>query len=245
MKDAIKDLRNKYKKYGYNSLTNTEKVEFILSYTEKNTEKIKKSAEKILNVHNIINGKLKTDIFFIMNEFEISIKSAVLLKLILKITKICSLNKIKIYSDDFKKIKLNSMNDSKKFFQAFFHNSYTEEFIVVAVNKNVEIINHQKITSDESDRIEISYKKIYQFAKANNAKHIFLAHCHPYGSSQPSQKDIDVTLKIEHLLNSSDINLVDHIIVGKDDTTSLYETMKNNKFNDFSVYRRDITKVER
>ncbi|MDE6518876.1 MAG: hypothetical protein K2K91_00225 [Ruminococcus sp.] len=228
MQNDIKKLRNKYKKHGYKSLTDREKIEFILSYSEKNAECIKKATEKILNTHNIINGEMKTDIFFAMNEFGISMESAVLLNLILKITKICSLNKLKIHSDNFKKIKLNSIDNSKKFFNAFFHNSYTEELIVVAVNENLEIINHKKIISSESDMIEVSHKKIYHFAKANNSERIFFAHCHPYGSSKPSQRDIDTTLKIKHTLNLLNIKLVDHIVVGKDDATSICEILKTN-----------------
>lgn len=243
MNDDIKNLRNKYKKYGYTSLTDIEKIEFILSYSEKNAESIKQSAEKILQTHSTIKGEMKTDVFFAMNEFGISFNSAVLLKLILRITKICSLNKLQISSDDFKKVKLSSVDNSKKFFQAFFHNSHTEEFMVVAVNKDLEIINHKKILSSESDMVEVSHKKIYQFAKANNSENLFFAHCHPYGSSKPSQMDIDTTLRIKNILDSLKINLIDHIVVGKDDETSIYEMMKNDIFNDSSIHKKYSTKV--
>ncbi|MDE7363889.1 MAG: JAB domain-containing protein, partial [Ruminococcus sp.] len=93
-------------------------------------------------------------------------------------------------------------------------------------------------TSSESDMIEISDKKIYHFAKANNSERIFFAHCHPYGSSKPSQRDIDTTLKIKHTLNLLNITLVDHIVVGKDDATSIFEILKNNP-----EYKKDATKV--
>lgn len=243
MNDYIKNLRDKYKKDGYSSLTNMEKAELLLSYSEKNPDNIKKSVEKILELHNKIKGDMKTDVFFYMNEFEISFESAVLLKLILRITKICSLNKLQISSDNFKKVKLNSIDNSKKFFQAFFHNSYTEEFIVVAVNDNLEIINHKNILSSESDKVEISHKKIYRFAKANHAENLFFAHCHPEGSSMPSNTDINTTLNIKHILDSLNINLIDHIIVGVNDETSMYEIMKNDIFNDSLIHKKYATKV--
>ena len=47
------------------------------------------------------------------------------------------------------------------------------------------------------------------------------AHNHPSGMAEPSQADIRITKRIQSALDLVDIRVLDHIIVGDADVTSL------------------------
>jgi DNA repair protein RadC len=53
------------------------------------------------------------------------------------------------------------------------------------------------------------------------AQGIILAHNHPSGSSEPSKADIDATRRLAGLLEELDLLLVDHLIVGRSEITSM------------------------
>jgi len=52
---------------------------------------------------------------------------------------------------------------------------------------------------------------------------VLLAHNHPSGSAEPSQADIDITRRIALLTQTVGIRLVDHLIVGAREITSMRE----------------------
>ena len=54
-----------------------------------------------------------------------------------------------------------------------------------------------------------------------NAVSVILAHNHPSGKLIPSESDIITTVSIIKVLNSIDVNVVDHIIVADDKYMSM------------------------
>lgn len=66
-------------------------------------------------------------------------------------------------------------------------------------------------------------REVFGTAIKSNAAQILLAHNHPSGSSTPSDPDIKVTKQIYEAGKLMGIDLVDHIIVGVDEYTSIRE----------------------
>lgn len=54
-----------------------------------------------------------------------------------------------------------------------------------------------------------------------NAKSFIIAHNHPSGNPNPSQEDINITLRLKEAANIISIGFLDHIIVGKNNFISL------------------------
>ncbi|TFH48539.1 MAG: hypothetical protein E4H01_06125, partial [Lysobacterales bacterium] len=54
-----------------------------------------------------------------------------------------------------------------------------------------------------------------------NAAAVILAHNHPSGVCEPSQADERITRRIKSALDLVDIRLLDHLIVGGNESTSL------------------------
>ena len=85
---------------------------------------------------------------------------------------------------------------------------------------------HADLLSDGSyDSVQVSLKRIVDLAIKHDAKHLILAHNHPSDNIQPSYADSVSTTKLRDALYSLEIDLMDHIIVGR---TAYYSFYLNN-----------------
>ncbi|HCD06430.1 MAG TPA: hypothetical protein DEQ60_14015, partial [Methylophaga sp.] len=66
-------------------------------------------------------------------------------------------------------------------------------------------------------------REVVKQALKYNAAAVIFAHNHPSGVAEPSQSDIQITKRLRSALELVDIRVLDHIIVGDAETTSLAE----------------------
>ena len=64
-------------------------------------------------------------------------------------------------------------------------------------------------------------KEIFSDAIKVNAQKIILVHNHPSGISTPSKKDLELTNKVEEAARIIGIQLIDHIVIGNMEYTSI------------------------
>ena len=64
-------------------------------------------------------------------------------------------------------------------------------------------------------------REVVKKALNENASAVILFHNHPSGLSSPSDADIRLTRDLKTALATVDIDVLDHFIVGRDDTASL------------------------
>jgi DNA repair protein RadC len=57
----------------------------------------------------------------------------------------------------------------------------------------------------------------------NNAAAVIFAHNHPSGIAEPSQADVSITQRLKIALNTIDVRVLDHIVVGGRDVVSFAE----------------------
>jgi len=57
----------------------------------------------------------------------------------------------------------------------------------------------------------------------HNAAAVILVHNHPSGEAEPSKCDIQMTRRVQELLQMLDVRLLDHFIVAGTETVSLAE----------------------
>lgn len=100
---------------------------------------------------------------------------------------------------------------------------HTEEYLyVIAINSYGDIlgcfeVSHGTVNASVSSPREIFLKLLLLGAVA-----FFMAHNHPSQHSKPSQEDISVTKRIKEVGDILGIQLLEHIIVGKDSYTALF-----------------------
>ena len=107
-----------------------------------------------------------------------------------------------------------------KYSMAFAEN---ELFTVISLNSKSQLISKKVLTEGIVNRAVVYPRQIAECALKEKAVYVILAHNHPTGDSSPSQKDIELTRHIQESLGTLGIVLKDHIIVCKNEYSSLYD----------------------
>ena len=96
-----------------------------------------------------------------------------------------------------------------------------EVFTALFLNKKNELIEMRQIARGTPDKVTIYPRQIVEMCISVGASKLILAHNHPGGSTEPSAKDIQLTARLCEGLKFIDVELLDHIIVGKDNFRSM------------------------
>lgn len=97
-----------------------------------------------------------------------------------------------------------------------------EVFLVLFLNAQNQLLNYATFPGG-CTVANIDLCHLARLAVLSEAIGVILAHNHPSGNVSPSQEDIIMTLKISKTFRSIGMTLHDHIIVSRDDFTSLRE----------------------
>lgn len=98
-----------------------------------------------------------------------------------------------------------------------------ELFSVILLNSKSQFISKKILTEGIVNRAIVYPRQIAEYALKEKAVYVVIAHNHPTGDSSPSQKDIELTQHIKESLDTLGIILKDHIIVCKNEYTSLFD----------------------
>lgn len=82
----------------------------------------------------------------------------------------------------------------------------------VALDAQDGMIRFEKLSAGTGDGVNVSVRKVVDFAMRTNAVSLVLAHNHPGGNAGPSQQDVELTREIAFVLASIGVTLLDHII---------------------------------
>lgn len=100
-------------------------------------------------------------------------------------------------------------------------NLHQEVFAVLFLDVRQRLINMKKLFFGTLDQSSVYPKEVVIQALAHNAHSVILAHNHPSGDVTPSTSDKEVTKKLKIALALIDVQVLDHIIVGHGQSTSL------------------------
>ena len=123
---------------------------------------------------------------------------------------------IKYKSGDLKKVKITSSDNAAEILREMFNADtleYSEEFIVVYLNRANNTIGWQKISSGGMNGTVCDKRMIFATALKVAAHSVLLAHNHPSGQRKPSTADINLTKDIVEAGKFLDISVLDHIIL--------------------------------
>lgn len=100
-----------------------------------------------------------------------------------------------------------------------------ESMMVIFLNARKFLLGYH-ILPGTVDRTVVYRREILERCFQYKATAVILAHNHPSGICEPSPEDISLTRKIHAALASTDIELVDHLIV----SPALYRSMRHERF---------------
>ncbi|WP_300495934.1 DNA repair protein RadC [uncultured Methylophaga sp.] len=98
-----------------------------------------------------------------------------------------------------------------------------EVFACLFLDTRHRLISFETLFRGTIDGASVYPREVVKQALKHNAAAVIFAHNHPSGVAEPSQSDIQITKRLRSTLELVDIRVLDHIIVGDAETTSLAE----------------------
>jgi DNA repair protein RadC len=211
-----KRLKQKYEQNGINGWLDYEILEFILFYAipRKDTKLI---AKRLLSKFKTIRGILDADRKEIESVKGISKNSTLFLKLLKDI--FVFYMEQNIHERDL----LSSPKLVYDYLKARLKGLADEEFKMMFLDSRNQLISMESLKNGTVNRVIVFPRKIVERALYNHAVGVIIAHNHPSGSIEPSVEDQSITETIKEALNTVDIKLLDHIIIGGNEYFSFKE----------------------
>lgn len=100
---------------------------------------------------------------------------------------------------------------------------YRESFKVIYMNRSNHVLGCLTVSEGGPCSTAVDVKLILQGALLTNAHGVIMAHNHPTGNLQPSTPDKFMTDKIRQALTIMDINLLDHLIITRENYFSFVD----------------------
>ncbi len=204
-----KRLKNKIDRFGFESLYPHEMLEYILfaSIPRKNTNDI---------AHRLISAFGSYDNVFLQSKDALLSVEGVGMASALQILSYshhactCKVQGSKENSENSMKIK--NLGDARRFFFEYFNNKDKEEFHVVLLDTKGKPIAHEIFTDGKAEGVVVPIQSIFKIIQVYMPHYVLLAHNHPSGNINPSQKDIDFTNNIWKIIESIGITNHEHFI---------------------------------
>ncbi|MCL2109617.1 MAG: DNA repair protein RadC [Oscillospiraceae bacterium] len=106
---------------------------------------------------------------------------------------------------------------------AMFLDAKNEQIHCVFLDSDLNLIKSEKICEGDFGKVQLSLRSFLKQVFKSGTDRVVIAHNHPNGGCIPSKNDIEITEELFKFLKKIDIELIDHIIVGKDGVWSMRE----------------------
>ena len=102
-----------------------------------------------------------------------------------------------------------------KYFQPQVYALSVEKFWVLCLNRKNRLLKQVEITSGTATSSLAHPREVFREAIRQSATAVVCVHNHPSGDPAPSAADIQVTRQLREAARTVDIDLLDHVIVGR------------------------------
>ena len=138
---------------------------------------------------------------------------------------IVSLKLVKESSVLYETRKISSPYDAYKLIKNFLIDSDREKFVVACLDTKNQPVNISVVSIGSVNSAIVHPREVFKVAMLSNASKIICFHNHPSGNLKCSKEDENITNRLKECGEILGIELVDHIIVGDNDT---YFSFKEN-----------------
>ncbi len=112
--------------------------------------------------------------------------------------------------------KITQAKDVFDLFHARLKDEKQEHFYILMLNNKNNIIGEKLISKGTLDAAIIEPREIFREAIKNSAARVILLHNHPSGDPTPSEEDIEVTQRLTDAGKMLNLQVLDHVIIGKE-----------------------------
>lgn len=210
--------------YGEKNLSNAELLGIIIKTGTKNSTSVD-IARHILKLNDNIDSNDLNFLRFLSIEEMAKIKGIGRVKAI-QLKAVCELANRMNQPLNYKKIKIKEPNDVVKILMNQMQYEKVEVVKVLLLDTKCNIIKIRDVAIGGKNFVNIGMKEVLSESVKVGAPKIILAHNHPSGNSTPSKQDYEVTFKLDQAAKLLGIELLDHIVIGKNEYTSIKSVEK-------------------
>lgn len=127
------------------------------------------------------------------------------------------------------KFVLRSNNELYNYIRFDFENLKHEEIRAYYLNIKGGLIDYRILGIGNVNSSTCDEKEIVKWALKLSSSNVIIVHNHPSGDSRPSNNDIIYTKRLVDFCKLMDINLIEHMIIGKDNYYGIISSYFNSK----------------
>lgn len=105
-----------------------------------------------------------------------------------------------------------------------------EKLLVLCLDNQNKIISKKILGTGVSNQTIVPIRKIVDVVVKSNCSNVIISHNHPNGDSSPSSADDLTTKNLVFTLSLSGIKLLDHIVVGENNSYSYFQSGRIGEF---------------
>lgn len=211
-------VRQRIREHGLDSLQDHEVLEWILFHTIPR-EDVNALAHRLIYHFGSFHGVLEASFDELMFVDGIGKNTATFLSEFVSVTKRYRLSKEK---QNLR--KLRDLKDIVAYLRVLFATNPQESLHALFLDKEMHLIRHAVIAGGEFYQVKVDLRLLARETLNTNASYVVLAHNHPSEFVFPSAQDVTQTAEVATTLERIQVNLLDHVIVGKDEVFSMKES---------------------
>lgn len=119
--------------------------------------------------------------------------------------------------------RLSNPLEVKAHLMTLFQHCEHEIFSILLLDNQHRIIGLHELFHGTINMAVVHPREVVKLTLKHNAAAVILIHNHPSGNPEPSRADIAITKQLKKTLDLVTVNVIDHIIVGAEECTSLAE----------------------
>lgn len=206
--------RERFKKYGVKSLSNEELLSILMrtGTKEKSVKELSLDILRQVNFNDLVN---------------INYNSLKNIKGVGEVKAITILSAIELgrraYSKENLSTQIKSADDAYYLIKDDLEYELQEKFMTIFLDNRHNVLNKQIMFIGTVNNSMVHLRDVFREAVKLNCTSIIIAHNHPGGSISPSYEDIYLTNQFIRIGRIMNINVIDHLIIGKNNYYSLKE----------------------
>lgn len=118
---------------------------------------------------------------------------------------------------------LTSPDATREFLKIILAKEHRELFIIIFLDNQNGVLGYKTLFQGTIDGAAVYPREIVKAVLDNNSASVILAHNHPSGTAMPSEADKRITTRVIQALDTIDVRVLDHLVVGGIDIVSFAE----------------------
>jgi DNA repair protein RadC len=201
-------LRDRFIRAGRSALADYELLELLLTYAIPRVD-TKPLAKALLRRFGTVVGVLQQSNEHLLEVRGIGLKTATFLKIVQACLTRCMETAVEHQES------ISGPEDIFAFVRLHLGSRTKESAYVLYLDDARRVIYHTEVGTGTVDRAPLYPREVFKPALTYNATGLVLVHNHPGGPPIPSERDLEMTAKLEEIAASLGINLLDHMIVNR------------------------------